>query len=272
MNSEDRYGFNKGLLESPWVGKLAALFLVFATVFMAATAVNALINFDSISGQPTNIITVNGEGKVSALPNLATISFTVSENATTASAAQDAASKKVNVALAVLKDDLGIEEKDIKTSSYNVYPRYNNPAPCYNYPCPEYEQRVIGYTASQTVDVKVRDTDTTGTVLARLGDAGISNLYGPNFTIEDQDALISQARKEAIKKAREEAKVLADALGVRIVRIVNYSEGGYGYPMPYYAKDAANGMGGAERSVTPPSIPSGENEISVNVSVTYEIR
>ncbi len=269
-NGEDQHGLNKGVLESPWVGKLAALFLIFATVFMAATAVNALINFDSISEQPTNVITVSGEGKVSAVPNLATISFTISENATTASAAQDAATKKINVALAVLKD-LNIDEKDIKTSSYNVYPRYSNQAPCYAYPCPDYEQKIIGYSASQTVEVKVRDTDETGTVLAQLGDAGVSNLYGPNFTVEDPEALVAEAREEAIKKAREQARELASQLGVRVVRIVNFSEGGY--PMPYYFKteaamDSANGRGGSPA----PAIPAGENEIVVNVSITYEIR
>ena len=270
-NGEDRHGLNKGVLESPWVGKLAALFLIFATIFMAATAVNALINFDSISGQPTNVITVSGEGKVSAVPNLATISFTVSENATTASAAQDAVTKKSNTAIAVLKD-LGIEEKDIKTSSYNVYPRYNNPAPCYSYPCPDYEQRIIGYTASQTVDVKVRDTAKAGDVLASLGDSGVSNLYGPNFTIEDQDALVAEARKEAIEKARAQAKEMASQLGVRIVRIVSFSEGGY--PMPYYYGKGGVAMDAAVRneSAPAPALPAGENEIMVNVSITYEIR
>lgn len=268
--NEDRHGFSKGLLENPWIAKLGALFLLFATIFIAAKAVNAVINFDTIAEAPANVITVAGEGKVSAVPNLATVSFTISENATTASAAQDSAAKKVNISLAVL-DELGIDEKDIKTSSYNIYPRYNNPAPCYAYPCPDYEQRIVGYTASQTVDVKVRDTEKVGDVLARLGDSGISNLYGPNFTIEDQDALVSEARKEAIKKAREEAQKLAAALGVRIVRIVSFNEGGYGYPMPYYGRDMAMG-GVAESKVTAPSIPTGENEITVNVSITYEIR
>jgi uncharacterized protein YggE len=121
----NKYGLDKGLLESPWVGRLAALFLVFAIIFVGAKAVNALINFDTISEPPQNVITVNGEGKVSAAPDLATISFTVSEDATTASQAQDAAAKKMNVALALLKE-LDIADKDIKTGSYSVYPRYSN--------------------------------------------------------------------------------------------------------------------------------------------------
>lgn len=270
----DKHGLDKGLLESPWVGRLAALFLVFAIIFVGAKAINALINFDTIAEPPQNVITVTGEGKVSAAPDLASVSFTVSEDATTASQAQDAAAKKMNVALALLKD-LKIADKDIKTGSYSVYPRYSNPTPCYYTdvyrPCPATESKIIGYTASQTVDVKVRNLDDVGNVMSKLGDAGISNLYGPNFTIEDEDGLRADARKEAIEKAKEQARELASQLGVRLVRIVSYSEGGY-YPGPYLkAMDSvAYGMGGAESSA--PSIPAGENEIVTNVTITYEIR
>jgi uncharacterized protein YggE len=276
-NFDERHGLNKGVLESPWVGKLAVVFLVLASLFMIGKAANALINFDAISEAPQNVITVSGEGKVSASPNLATISFAVSEDATTASDAQDAAAKKTNAALAVLKD-LGIADKDIKTSSYNVYPRYSQSQPCVYYqgangmmpPCPATEQKIIGYTASQTVDVKVRNLDTTGTVLSKLGSAGVSNIYGPNLTVENPDALQAQARADAIQKARAQANQLASQLGVRIVRLVNYSEGGGAYPMYYKTADAASGRGGME--ATPPSIPTGENDITVNVTITYEIR
>lgn len=270
MNNENQSGMSKkGILENPTVGKLAAVFLLVATVFMFAKAVNAIVNFDTIAQPPSNVITVNGEGKVSSVPDIATVTFTVSEDADTATHAQDGATKKVNVSLAVLKD-LKIAEKDIKTSSYNVSPRYSYQSPCYNYPCPyNGEQKIIGFTASQTVEVKIRDIDVTGKVLTSLGDAGVTNLYGPNFTVENPDALKAEARKEAIVKARAQAEQLAKDLGVRLVRVVNFNEGGY-YPM--YAKaDMGLGMGGAPEAANP-SIPAGENEIVVNVSVTYEIR
>lgn len=263
----------KGLLESPMVATLGAVFLVVAIVFVGAKAVNALMNIDTITEPPMNVISVTGEGKVSAVPDVASVSFTVMEEANTASQAQDAAAKKVNVALAVLKD-LDIDDKDIKTSSYNVTPKYSYQPPCYSYPCPYNEsQRIIGFTASQSVEVTIHDLDQTGKVLTSLGDAGVSNMYGPNFMIDDEDALRAEAREEAIKEAREKAKVLAKQLGVRLTRIVSYSEGGY-YPGPIYSKamDAmALGMGGAvaERA---PELPTGENEINVSVTISYEIR
>jgi uncharacterized protein YggE len=269
MQNEDKGQMRKGILENPWVGKLAALFLIMATVFMAAKAVNAVINFDAITTPPSNVITVTGEGKVSSVPDIAQISFTVSEEAVTASGAQDVAAKKINVALAVLKEK-GVAEKDIKTSSYNISPRYSYQPPCYTYPCPYNEAaKIIGFTASQTVEVKVRDIDKTGDVLSALGDAGVANLYGPNFMIEDEDALQAEAREKAIMEARAQAEQLAKALGVRVTRVVSYNENG-GYPGPMYRMDSAMALGGAEKSV--PSIPAGENEIMVSVSVTYEVR
>ncbi|MES2134677.1 MAG: SIMPL domain-containing protein [Patescibacteria group bacterium] len=259
-----------GLLKSRLVMKLFAAFLIVATIFVGAKAVNAIINFDTLSEPPSNVITVMGEGKVSAVPDIATISFTISEDADTSSHAQDGVAKKVNVALALLKD-LKVADKDIQTSSYNISPRYSQPAPCYTgVPCPyNQESKIIGFTASETVEVTVRKIDDTGKVLSVLGDAGVTNLYGPNFSVDDPDALKAEARKEAIDKARAQAKGLAGDLGVRLVRVVNYSENG-GSPI-YYAKDMA-----VSASATAPrpeiSVPTGENEIVVNVSVTYEIR
>ncbi len=259
------------LFESARVEKLAALFLLAAAIFVGLQAVNALMKLFEPRPAYGNIITVEGMGKVTAVPDVATVTFSISEEATTASAAQDSAAKKMNVALAVLTDELNIPEADIKTTSYTVYPRYNQPQPCYREFCPEYDQRIVGYTASQSVEVKVRETDKAGEVLSKLGDAGVSNLYGPSFTIDDPEGLKAEARKQAIEDARAKAKALAKDLNVRIVRVTGFWENSGGYPTPYYGK--AEGMGGdmAVSSVSP-ELPVGENDIQVMVSVSYEIR
>lgn len=265
-------GGGHGVLSSPLVTKAAALFLIVATILVAALAVNAVKDFGDADPIAGNVVTVEATGKVSAAPDTATITFTVSEDAETASLAQDAAGKKVNVALALLKD-LGIEEVDIKTSVYNMSPRYSYQPPCYTYPCPYNEsQRIIGYTASQTVEVKVRNLDQTGKVLADLGDAGVSNIYGPSFVIDNEDELKAEARKLAIEEARAKAKVLAKDLDVRLVRVVNFWES-TGPVYPFYGRAEAMGLGGGDGvKVSVPEIPTGENEIAVSVSITYEIR
>jgi len=258
------------LFESTRVEKLAALFLLAASVWVGLQAIGALKGLFEPRAAYGNVITVEGIGKVTAIPDVARITFTVSEEATTASVAQDNAAERINVALAVLKDDLGIEEKDIKTSSYSVYPRYNQPNPCFNGFCPEYEQRIVGYTASPTVEVTVRDTGKTGEILSQLGDAGVDNLYGPSFTVDDPEALKAEARELAIKQARDKAKELAKDLNVRIVRVTGFWENSGGY-YPY--AERAYGLGGdASVSSIAPELPVGESEIQVMVSVSYEIR
>jgi uncharacterized protein YggE len=90
------------------------------------------------------------------------------------------------------------------------------------------------------------------------------------FTIDDADKLKAEAREKAINDAKVKARELRGQLGVRLGRIVSFSENTGGYPMPMYEmKGAATGMGGGGGG---PELPTGENEITVNVSITYEIK
>lgn len=261
-------------MNSVWSSKrierLVALFLIVASAFVALLAVDAFSGLFEAGAPATNTITVDGMGKAAAIPDIATISFSVTGEGKTASQAQDEATKKNNVALALLKEK-GIEDKDMKTTSYSVSPKYSYPQPCYSGPCAYDEQRVIGYTVNQSTEVKVRDLGIAGDLLSALGDAGISQLYGPNFQVENEDAVRAEARKEAIEEARAKAQVLARDLGVRLVRVVSFSENAGGYPAPMYlSRDMA--MGGVMESKAAPELAAGENEITSQVYVTYEIR
>jgi uncharacterized protein YggE len=260
-------------MNSVWSSKrierLVALFLIVASVFLGLLAINAFSGLFEAGAPATNTITVDGMGKAAAIPDIATISFSVTGEGKTASQAQDEATKKNNVALALLKEK-GVEDKDMKTTSYSVSPKYSYPQPCYAAPCAYDEQRVIGYTVTQSTEVKVRDLGIAGDLLSALGDAGISQLYGPNFQVENEDTVRAEARKEAIDEARAKAQVLARDLGVRLVRVVNFSENAGGYPMPYFRADMA--MGGAMEAKAAPELAAGENEITSQVYITYEIR
>ena len=255
------------LFTSKRIERLAALFLIAITAFVVILAVDQLSGLFDARPAATTVITVDGMGKAAAVPNIATISFTVLGEGKTASSAQDEATKKNNVALALLKEKT-IAEKDIKTTSYTLSPKYSYPQPCYAQPCVYDEQRIVGYEVRQTTEVKVRDLAAVGDVLAMLGDAGVGELYGPNFTVEDEDTVRAEARKEAIAEARAKAKVLARDLGVRLVRVVSFNENSGPYPVPFY------GRGGlmADAVKASPEIAPGENEFTSSVSITYEIR
>jgi len=258
------------IFESARIEKLTALLLLVASVLLALMALDALRGVFEPRPAMGNVISVEGSGSVTAIPDVARITFSVSEEGTTAEEAQERAAQKSNTALALL-DEFDIEEQDIKTTHYSVSPKYNRPQPCFDGFCPEYDQRIIGYTTAQTVEVKVRDTAKAGDVLSALGNAGVSNLYGPSFTIDDPDALQDEARNEAIADAREKAKALAKNLGVRLVRVTGFWENTGDFPM-YYGKAEGFGMGGDVAVSSVPELPTGENEVTSYVTVTYEIR
>lgn len=218
-----------------------------------------------------NVITVNGEGEAVAVPDIASFTFSVSQDSATVAAAQEGVTQKMDAIIAALKN-LGIAERDIKTSDYSVYPKYEyTTQPCSPTFCPPSRQMQDGYTATHSVSVKVRDTAKAGEALAAAGNAGATNLSSISFTVDDPDMIVNKARAEAIADAKEKAEMLADELGVKLVRIMGYSDNMGGGPMPYYREV---GMGGDMEvaQAKAPTLPAGENKYTISVSVTYEIR
>lgn len=256
-----------------WPRMAGASALGVLALFLLVSTLNELKSYRYIGSgvTATNTITVSGDGEVFAVPDTATFSVTVQENAKDVRTAQDAATKKSNDIVAYLKG-AGVDEKDIQTTDYSVYPQYSyGTQVCAGGYCPPGKQTLDGFQVSQTLTVKVKDTKRAGELLSGVGSRGVSQVSGLSFTIDDQDALEAEARDKAITKAREKAKILAKSLGVEIVRVVGFSENG-NYPMPY-----AYGVGGMERldvsvAKAAPEIPVGQNKITSNVSVTYEIR
>ncbi len=218
-----------------------------------------------------NIITVAGKGEVIAIPDIATITFSVVEQAINVGEAQAKATTKMNKALEVLKNQ-GIAETDIKTTDYSAYPRYEyfNQI-CNQYSCPTSgSQKLIGYEVRQSILVKIRKIEDAGKVLGVVGETGVSDISGLNFEVDEQDVKVREARKLAIDDAKEQAKQLAKDLGVKLGSIASFNESG-NYPMPMmYKTDMALGMGGSAESS--PQLPVGENKITSNVTITYEIR
>jgi uncharacterized protein YggE len=219
-------------------------------------------------GANISTITVAGKGEVVIKPDLATVSFGVTAENLDVAKAQTEATTKMNRIIDLLKTK-GIAERDIKTTNYNIYPRYDYVKSELAY----YggKQVLSAYVVSQTVEVKIRDITKAGDILSGVGEFGVTDVSGLTFTVDDQDTVKDQARELAITDAKAQAKVLAKGLGVRLVRITSFSENG-NYPIFYgMEKATALGMGG-DGAVPAPQLPVGENKITSNVSITYEIR
>lgn len=224
---------------------------------------------------PLRTFSVQGEGEVVAIPDIALISFSVlTEGGKNLAALQKENTEKGNAIIAFLKEN-GVEKKDIKTASYRINPRYQNyscvgqPAPSAE-PCPPRE--IVGYSIFQEIVVKVRDLGATGSLVSGVVAKGANTVSGPNFTIDEPEMLQNEARAKAVASAKAKAYVMAKAGGFRLGKPVSIYEG-YATPFPvrFSIDSKAEGMGG-DTALPAPAFEPGSENIRATVSVTYEIR
>lgn len=251
---------------------VCVLSIVVAVFLMVKIAIGIKEYTHMGQGVPaTNTISFQGEGEVFVSPDTAVITATARSEAKTMKEAQDVGATKIANALNFLKD-AGIEEKDIKTEGYATYPKYETKRQviyCVTAPCPQSDgkQVVSGYEVTQTLIVKVRVADSAGKIVDGLGNVGITEISGPEFTVADPDMHQAEARKLAIDDAKAKAEMLSKDLGVKLVRIVSFNEG-TNYPM--YRTEMKMDMAAGNQVQT--ELPKGENRITSNVTITYEIR
>ncbi len=251
-----------------------SLFLIIASVGVALGIILAVVafkNFRDTSNPYGNTISVTGTGEITAVPDIATISFSVHAEGKDVAAAQASVTESANAAIAALKAK-DIAEKDIKTDSYTSNPKYEytQDASCRLGYCPG-NQKLVGYEVTHSMTVKIRDLNKVGDILAVLGTQKVDNMYGPNFTFDDDRDLQAEARAEAIDDAKMKAKELAKQLGVHLGKIVEFSEGGMGGPIPYMLKGGVAMDSAMAESVPAPTVPTGENTVSSQVTITYRI-
>lgn len=254
-----------------WSTVIGAIGLL--TIFIAIISIKEIksVFYVGKNINMSNTITVSGTGDAIAVPDIASFSFSVTETAKTVSEAQDKATKKINATLKAVRDG-GVEDKDIQTQSYYINPRYEyqNQA-CTSYSCPPSKSILVGYDVSQSIMVKVRDLTKAGALFTAIGALDVQNINGLTFAVDEPETIKAEARAEAITNAQAKAKLLAKQLGVSLVRIVSFSENDNNYPRPIYGMGGADMVSAKVASVAP-EIPVGEQKITSNVSITYEIK
>ena len=208
-------------------------------------------------------IWVNGEGKVVAVPDVATISLGISAQANTVALAQSQASEAMNNVMKALTDN-GVAKKDIQTRQFSInkVSRWDKDTQ---------QEIVIGYQVTNTVIAKVRDIPKTGTVIDAVALAGgdLTHIDGISFSIDDPTAYQAEAREKAIAAASAKAEQMAKLSDVTLGKPTYISESSF-IPGPVYRTDMAK-----ESSVptaTPTPIEVGEQEIRINVQITYAIK
>lgn len=245
------------------------IFLMVVTVWFAVATQNKIKEGKYIGQEieTKNTITVSETGEIYAKPDLALTTFSVVTEAKTVNGAMSDNTKNMNAIISVMKDE-GIKEEDLKTTNFSISPRYEwQKVETEIYPYPPGKRVLVGYEVRQSLQVKIREMAKIGDIIQGAIDAGANQVGNLQFTIDQKDELKKQARGQAIDKAKLKAKELASQLGVSLVRITHFSESGVAPRFYGLMREVAEGIGGEV-----PQIETGENLISVTVSITYEIR
>jgi len=236
------------------------------TILIAIALAGALyIGGQYVASDPVrnagNALTVQATGKASSTPDIGYITVGVQiQPQSTAAAATDMLAKQANTVIDAIKN-VGVEEADIATKNLSTTPSYD-----YS----DGRQTLRGYEAAQQIEITVRNTEQAGEIIAKATAAGANQIGGLSFKNDNLEVVQLSAEQDAIANARAKAEALAKSLGVRLGKVKNYNaQQQYGGPMPYELEAKAMGV---DVSVTPPQIPVGTQELTITVTVTYELR
>lgn len=240
---------------------LRPLFLALALATAMPMTANAqtLADVGAVAPQGT-LLSISTTAEASRAPDVATISTGVVTQAADANTAMRDNANQMDRMMAALRA-AGIAERDVQTSGINLNPQYKyveNMPPA-----------IVGYQASNTVNVKVRELAKLGKVLDTLVAQGANQINGPSFGIDKPEAAFEEARIAAVKKAQAQAQTYARTLGLQVKRIVSISEGGASLPrppMPMMRAMSADAGFAKETAVAP-----GESTVSVSVEMVFEL-
>lgn len=243
---------------------------IFSLLSIVAVLLAALAYFDKgqsqdlvISDGNTKTITLSGESERFVTPDTASVSFSMTRKSLSTKEATDSVNERISTLLKAL-DDFGVKEEDIKTVNYSLYPEYT-------YARNSGERNFDGYRVTQSLEVKIRNLDNVSDILTKIGELQVDNLSGLNFFVDKDEEIQEELRAEAIEDAKKKAKELGKELGVSLNTIVGFSEGGnYGY-QPSYLRSFAVEDSAFGGDVQEASLPAGQNRMTANVSVTFEI-
>ena len=240
---------------------VGAVIIFFILLFIFAKWGPA-INFSTITQTKGEPFVVQGTGKSFVAPDIAKVNLGIIQTGDNLKTVQDSVNKKSQDLTSQIKK-LGIDEKDIKTLSYYVYPQYDYTAPT---------QKITGYQVSTEYEVTIRDFTKINDLLASATSFGANTIGSINFDLSDdlKNQKLQEARGEAVSEAKTKASGLAKAAGITLGKIINVSEATPSNIQPLTLPMAGGGV--AEKSVTPPSVQPGTTEIDVTVSLSYEVR
>ncbi len=238
--------------------RLFIIFSILLFIIISFLVFQSFIDFNNLPENYPREITISAQGKTFVKPDIAVVNLGVITEGMKIKDITKENMEKMNAVLTEVKN-LGIEEKDIQTTKYDLSPRYEYL---------EKGERVFkGYTITQSARVKIRNFEKIGDVLDKASEKGANSISDLQFTIEEPEKVSEVARKEAIEKAKAKAVQVASQSGLKLVKLINVYEN----YSPIAAQYKEMGLGGGEIAAAP-TIQPGEEEVTVTVYLVYRVR
>ncbi len=242
--------------------KNQSLVVGLSILVLGAMVISAFYFFSK--GETEDRFTVSGSAVVYAKADIANLSVGLkTEVKKTAAEATLENSKTMNKILEVVRS-LEIEDKDIKTTNYNLRPVYKWTE--------SRGQELKGYEVSQNVTLKIRNLENIGAIIEKTSEVGANQVGDINFTIDDEFELKNEAREMAIEKAKEKASLIASQAGLKLGKLKGVSETSYSPIMPMYSSSNAMKEMAFDLAGGAPSIEVGQNEIRAEITLIYEVK
>lgn len=229
-------------------------FAVAACLTLAAPSAFAQSQPQATPSLEGTSLTVNAQGFALAEPDMATLVLGVVTEDVTATGALTQNAERMNRLVATLRT-ARVAERDIQTSRISVGPRYA-----------DRPYRIAGYSASNSVNVRVRNLDHIGRLIDTAAAAGGNTVERITFAHADPTPHLDSARRSAALEARRRADLFAQAFGMRVVRVKSVMEQGY------YGSDEIVVTGSRVSGSEPTPILPGEIASRVSLAVVFELR
>ncbi|KDN56374.1 SIMPL domain-containing protein [Flavobacterium seoulense] len=202
-------------------------------------------------------ISVSGEGKVKVIPDQATISATVETKGNVAKDVKKQNDDKIDAVLKLLKK-MNLAPADYRTQRVNLNPQY------------DYEKKKTTYNATQTIEIIVRDLNKYDELMEGLVNQGINRIDNVVFQSSKLAQHESEARKLAMKDAKQKAEDYVSVLGQKVKNAITISDNTQSYnPQPVYARFKTMAMESDAVGASNETLAVGEITITANVSVNF---
>lgn len=263
---------------------LKSITIFLGMFFVSATLLILVFAWQKVfPSQPINdrTLPITSEGRVSVRPDLGQVTLSLTSEGKDPKSIEGKNAEKVNSIIAFLKNE-GVKSEDIKTSEFSLQPKYYSPwdypripCPVFDaegnkiFPCPPINQIVVGYTITQSLAIKLRTFEKVGTLLSGAIERGATQVNSLVFSVDDPDQYKKEARAIAIRKAKDQAKELADAGGFKVGKVLSIQEGYSYFPQPYRLTEST-GAPSPEKAT--PQIEPGSQDVFVTLTVLFQIK